>query len=36
VRGTVPVINQAGFYDAFGVKAGDKMFTPPERRVTIW
>jgi putative endopeptidase len=36
VRGTVPILNQAGFYDAFGVKVGDKMFTPPERRVTIW
>jgi predicted metalloendopeptidase len=36
VRGTVPVLNEASFYDAFGVKPGDKMFTPPERRVTIW
>jgi predicted metalloendopeptidase len=24
------------FYDAFGVKPGDRMFVPPERRVKIW
>ena len=28
--------NQAGFYDAFGVKPGDGMYLPPERRVAIW
>jgi putative endopeptidase len=36
VRGTAPVVNQAGFYSAFGVKQGDKMYVPPERRVDIW
>jgi predicted metalloendopeptidase len=36
VRGTAPVVNQAGFYAAFGVKEGDKMYLPPGRRVTIW
>ena len=36
VRGTAPVVNQAGFYAAFGVKPGDKMYLPPERRVDIW
>jgi putative endopeptidase len=36
VRGTAPVVNQAGFYAAFGVKEGDKMYLPPERRVSIW
>jgi putative endopeptidase len=36
VRGTAPVVNQAGFYAAFGVKEGDKMYLPPERRVNIW
>jgi predicted metalloendopeptidase len=25
-----------GFYEAFTVKSGDKMYLPPERRVTIW
>jgi predicted metalloendopeptidase len=36
VRGTAPVVNQDGFYAAFGVKEGDKMYLPPERRVNIW
>jgi putative endopeptidase len=36
VRGTAPVVNQEGFYEAFGVKEGDKMYLPPERRVNIW
>jgi len=36
VRGTAPVVNQEGFYTAFGVKEGDKMYLPPGRRVTIW
>ncbi|MEA3134213.1 MAG: putative endopeptidase [Gammaproteobacteria bacterium] len=36
VRGTAPLVNQAGFYAAFGVKAGDKMYLPPDQRVTIW
>jgi putative endopeptidase len=28
--------NQPGFYDAFGVKPGDKMYVAPEQRVIIW
>ncbi|MET0268658.1 MAG: M13-type metalloendopeptidase [Duganella sp.] len=28
--------NQPGFYDAFGVKQGDKMYLPPAERVIIW
>jgi putative endopeptidase len=36
VRGTAPVVNQDGFYAAFGIKPGDKMYLPPERRVNIW
>ncbi len=36
VRGTVPERNLAPFYEAFGVRSGDKMYLPPERRVTIW
>jgi putative endopeptidase len=28
--------NQQGFYDAFGVKEGDKMYLAPQERVTIW
>jgi putative endopeptidase len=36
VRGTAPLRNQAGFYPAFGLKPGDKMYLPPEQRVNIW
>ena len=36
VRGTVPEMNQAPFYDAYGVKEGDKMYLPPEKRVSLW
>jgi len=32
----VPETNQAPFYDAFGVKEGDKMYLPPEKRVSLW
>jgi putative endopeptidase len=30
------MINQPGFYEAFGVKEGDKMYAAPKDRVTIW
>jgi putative endopeptidase len=36
VRGTAPLINQTGFYTAFGIKPGDKMYLPPEQRVSVW
>ena len=36
VRGTAPLRNQAGFYAAFGLKPGDKMYLPPDQRVSIW
>ena len=36
VRGFAPLLNQAGFYAAFGVKEGDKMYLPPDKRVNIW
>jgi putative endopeptidase len=36
VRGTVPERNQNGFYQAFDVKPGDKMYLPPEQRVSLW
>jgi len=29
-------MNQASFYEAFGVKAGDKMYLAPEKRVSLW
>ena len=28
--------NQPGFYRAFGVKQGDKMYLPPKERVLMW
>jgi predicted metalloendopeptidase len=36
VRGTAPLENQPGFFEAFGVHAGDKMYVAPEQRVIIW
>ncbi len=30
------VVNQPGFYEAFDVKPGDKMYVAPEKRVIIW
>ena len=35
-RGNNPLTNIDAFYDAFGVKPGDKMFRKPEERVRIW
>ncbi|MFC3071116.1 M13 family metallopeptidase [Phenylobacterium soli] len=34
VDGTIR--NIAGWYEAFGVKPGDKLYVPPEERVKIW
>jgi putative endopeptidase len=31
-----PVVNIPEFYDAFGVKPGDKMYRPDSLRVVIW
>ncbi len=36
VRGRGPLPNVPAFYTTFGVKEGDKMFLPPEKRVKIW
>jgi putative endopeptidase len=36
IRGNVPEMNQEPFYAAFGVKAGDKMYLPPDKRVNLW
>jgi putative endopeptidase len=35
-RANGTVKNQPGFYEAFGVKPGDKMYLPPAERVIIW
>jgi predicted metalloendopeptidase len=36
VRGNAPERNLAPFYEAFGVKEGDRMYLPPAQRVTLW
>jgi len=35
-RAFAPLSNMIEFYEAFGVKPGDKMYVPEERRVEIW
>ena len=35
-RAYVPLQNVDAFYDAFGIKKGDKMYVDPEKRVKIW
>jgi predicted metalloendopeptidase len=35
-RANAPVRNVSGFYEAFGVTGGDKMFLAPEQRAKIW
>ena len=35
-RANGPVRNIPEFYASFGVKEGDKMYLPPDRRVKIW
>ncbi len=36
VRAFGPLVNFQPFYDAFGIKAGDPMWVPPEKRARIW
>ena len=35
-RSFAPLQNLQEFYDAFGIKAGDPMWVPPEKRAKIW
>jgi len=35
-RANGTLVNQAGFYEAFGVQPGDQMYVAPEQRVNIW
>ena len=35
-RAYVPLQNVDAFYDAFGIKNGDKMYVSPDKRVKIW
>ena len=36
VRAIGTLVNQPGFYAAFDVRPGDRMYLPPDRRVIIW
>ncbi len=36
IRANGTLMNQPGFYQAFGVKPGDKMYLPPKARAIIW
>ncbi len=31
-----PAQHEQGFYEAFGIRAGDRMWLAPGDRVTIW
>ncbi|MFH6992918.1 M13 family metallopeptidase [Flavobacterium sp. FlaQc-48] len=35
-RAVVPIQNVDAFYQAFGIKKGDKMYVDPDKRVKIW
>jgi predicted metalloendopeptidase len=35
-RANGPLTNLDGFYEAFKVQAGDKMYVAPEKRIHIW
>lgn len=35
-RALIPLQQMQEFYDAFGIKAGDKMWLPVEKRVHVW
>ena len=35
-RADIPVRNIDAFYEAFGVKSGDKMYVAPGARARIW
>ena len=35
-RANGPLTNIDAFYEAFGVKPGDKMYVEPAKRITIW
>jgi putative endopeptidase len=35
-RAIGPLVNMQEFHDAFGIKAGDRMYRAPEERVKIW
>jgi len=36
IRATASLVNQEGFYKAFNIKEGDKMYKNPKDRIKIW
>ena len=36
IRGSATLENQPGFFKAFDIKPGDKLYVPPEKRIIIW
>ena len=36
VRGTQPLKNMDAFFAAFGIRAGDPMYLPPDQRLVVW
>jgi predicted metalloendopeptidase len=36
VRAVAPLMNLSEFHAAFGIKPGDRMYLPPEKRIHIW
>ncbi|MGK6352987.1 M13 family metallopeptidase [Parapedobacter sp. DT-150] len=35
-RAVGPLVNVDGFYEAFGIQEGDKLYLPKEKRIVIW
>ena len=35
-RAVGPLVNVDGFYEAFNIKEGDRLFLPKEKRIVIW
>jgi putative endopeptidase len=36
IRAFAPLSNMQEFFDAFGIKEGDKMYRPEKDRAKIW
>ena len=35
-RAVGPLVNVDGFYEAFDIKEGDKLYLPKDKRIVIW
>jgi putative endopeptidase len=36
IRGIVPAMNQTPFHAAFSIGTGDRMYLPPDSRISVW